>query len=83
MNEEDISKLIEHLDNDSQEIIGLDSQEFLANPYLCHNCQTWIRKGKIPCVHFSNGLELDEITEDLKNILRYFSFSYPIQSIKP
>ena len=68
MKEEDISKLIEKLDDDFLEKTGLDSEEFLANPYLCHNCQTWIRKGKIPCVHVSNGLELDEITEDLKSL---------------
>ena len=66
MKEEDISNLIEKLENDSLvEQTGLESPEFLANPYLCHNCHTWIRKGKIPCIHVSNGLELDEITEEL------------------
>ena len=62
--DEDISKLTEKLDDDFLEKIGLESQEFLDNPYLCHNCHNYIRKGRVPCINVSNGLALDEITEE-------------------
>ena len=62
--DEDISKLVNKLDQDSLKIVGLDSPENLTSHYLCHNCHNWIRKGKVPCIHVSNGLELDEITEE-------------------
>ena len=65
MKEEDISKLIEKLDDDFLEKTGLDSEEFLANPFLCHNCHNWIGKGRVPCIHVSNGLALDEVPEEL------------------
>ena len=65
MKDEDISKLIENLDNQSLEKTGLESEEFLVNPLLCHNCHNWIRKGYLPCIHVSNGLALDEIPEEL------------------
>ena len=65
MKDEDISKLVDKLDNDFLDEIGLESQEFLANRYLCHNCHNYIRKGRVPSIHVSNGLALDEITEDI------------------
>ena len=65
MTDEDISKLVDKLDDDSLKTIGLDSMENLSNRYLCHNCHDWMRKGKIPRIHVSNGLELDEIPEEL------------------
>ena len=70
MKDEDISKLVDKLDNKTIKTIGLDSEEFLSNPNLCHNCQNWIRTGRVPSIHVSNGLALDEITEevDLTNL---------------
>ena len=66
MKDEDIPKLVGNLDKKSLKTLGLDSEENLTNPYLCHNCHNWIRKGRVPCIHISNGLALDEIPEDLK-----------------
>ena len=65
MKDEDISKLVDKLDLDFLKKIGLDSHENLPNFYLCHNCLNWIRKGRVPCIHVSNGLALDEIPEEL------------------
>ena len=65
MKDEDISKLTDKLDLNFLKKIGLDSHENLTNFYLCHNCQNWIRKGRVPCIHVSNGLALDEIPEEL------------------
>ena len=65
MTDEEILKLVEKLDHNSLKTIGLDSQENLSNRYLCHNCHNWMRKGKIPCIHVSNGLTLDEIPDEL------------------
>ena len=67
MKDENTSKLVENLDDKSIKIIGLDSDEFSSNPYLCHNCHNWIKKGKVPCIHVSNGLALDEEI-DLTNL---------------
>ena len=65
MKDEDIAKLVDKLDKKSLKTLGLDSEEDLNNPYLCHNCHNWIRKGRVPNIHVSNGLALDEITEEL------------------
>ena len=65
MKDEDISKLTDKLDLNFLKKIGLDSNENLTNFYLCHNCHHLIRKGRVPCIHVSNGLALDEIPEEL------------------
>ena len=64
MTDEDISRLVEKLNLDFVKKIGLDSDEKITN-YLCHNCHNCIRKGKVPCIHVSNGLALDEIPDEL------------------
>ena len=33
---------------------------------LCHNCLNLIRKGKVPKIHFSNGLWLDKVPAELE-----------------
>ena len=65
MKDEDISKLTDKLDLNFLKKIGLDSNENLTNFYLCHNCHHLIHKGRVPCIHVSNGLALDEIPEEL------------------
>ena len=65
MKDENISKLLKNLDDKSIETIGLDSEKLSSNPYLCHNCHNWIKNGKVPCINVSNGLALDEITEEI------------------
>ena len=65
MTDEEISKLADKLDHNSLKTIGFDAPENLITHYLCHNCHNWIRKGKVPRIHISNGLALDEIPEDL------------------
>ena len=32
---------------------------------FCYNCNKWIRKGRIPAIHISNGLWLDPVPEEL------------------
>ena len=65
MKDEDILKLVDKLDDNSLKKIGLDSMENLTNRNLCHTCHNWMRKGKVPCIHVSNGLTLDEVSEEL------------------
>ena len=65
LKDEDILKLADKLDPNSLKTIGFDDPENLITHYLCHNCLNWIRKGRVPCIHISNGLSLDEIPEDL------------------
>ena len=65
MKDEDIQKLAEKLDPTALKTIGFDTPENLITNYLCHNCHNWIRKGKVPCIHISNGLTLDVIPEEL------------------
>ena len=65
MTDDDIAKLMVKLDHNSLETIGLNSPENLITYYLCHNCHNWMRKGKVPRIHVSNGLTLDEIPEEL------------------
>ena len=66
MNDEEISKLVDKLDLNFLKKIGLDAHENLPNFYLCHNCYNYIRKGKVPCIHISNGLALEDIPEELE-----------------
>ena len=65
LKDEDIAKLAEKLDNSILKIIEFDTPENLITHYLCHNCHNWIRKGKVPCIHISNGLALDVTPEEL------------------
>ena len=65
MKDEDIKKLVDKLDLKFLKKIGLDPDENRTNFYLCHNCLNCIRKGKLPSIHVSNGLALDDISEEL------------------
>ena len=65
MDDEDISKLVDKLDLKFLKKIGLDPGENLTDFYLCHNCLNCIRKEKVPSIHISNGLALDDIPEEL------------------
>ena len=65
MTDGDISKLVDKLDLKFLKKIGLDPDENRTNFYLCHNCLNCIRKGKLPSIHVSNGLALDDIPEEL------------------
>ena len=33
---------------------------------FCHNCLKLIREGKFPKIHFSNGLRLEKVPDELK-----------------
>ena len=66
MKENDISNLFEKIGFDFQKTVGLDSQDTATDLILCHNCLNKIKKRKVPNIHFSNGLELDDVPEELK-----------------
>ena len=62
----EIPKLFEKIGFDFLKTIGLDSQDTATDLILCHNCLNKIKKKKVPNIHFSNGLELDDIPDELK-----------------
>ena len=66
MKENEISKLFENIGFDFLRKIGLDSQDTTTSLILCHNCLKKIKKKEVPNIHFSNGLELDNVPDELK-----------------
>ena len=66
MKDNEISKLFEKLGLDFLREIGLDSQDTTTSLILCHNCLKKIKKKEVPNIHFSNGLELDDVPDELK-----------------
>ena len=44
--------------------IGLQNRKSQIN--LCHNCHRLLKKGKIPRIHYSNGLKLEKVPEELQ-----------------
>ena len=66
MKDNEISKLFEKIGFDFLRTIGLDSHNTTTDLILCHNCLNKIKKKKVPNIHFSNGLELDDIPDELK-----------------
>ena len=66
MKDNEISKLFENIGFDFLRKIGLDSQDTTTSLTLCHNCLNKIKKKKVPNIHFSNGLELDDVPDELK-----------------
>ena len=66
MKDNELSKLFEKIGFDFLTKIGLDSQDANASLILCHNCLGKIKKKKVPNIHFSNGLELDDVPDELK-----------------
>ena len=66
MKDNEISKLFEKIGFDFLRTIGLDSHDTTTDLILCHNCLNKIKKKKVPNIHFSNGLELDDIPDELK-----------------
>ena len=37
-----------------------------VNLVVCHNCLNSIKKGKVPKIHYTNGLWLDKVPEELE-----------------
>ena len=66
MKDNEISKLYEKIGFDFLREIGLDSHNTTTSLILCHNCLNKIKKKKVPNIHFSNGLELDDVPDELK-----------------
>ena len=66
MKNQDIVKLLAKADQEFLKEIGLESYENLSELILCHTCKKWFGKKKIPRIHVSNGLQLDEIPDELK-----------------
>ena len=66
MKDIEISKLFEKIGFDFLRQIGLDSHDTTTSLILCHNCLKKIKKKKVPNIHFSNGLELDDVPDELK-----------------
>ena len=66
MQDTEISKLFEKIGFDFLRKIGLESQDTTTSLILCHNCLSKIKKNKVPNIHFSNGLELDDVPDELK-----------------
>jgi hypothetical protein len=62
----EIPKLFEKIGVDFLRTIGLHSHDTTTDLILCHNCLSKIKKKKVPNIHFSNGLELDDIPDELK-----------------
>ena len=65
MKDNELSKLFEKIGFDFLRKIGIDSQD-TTSLILCHNCLSKIKKEKVPNIHFSNGLEFDDVPEELK-----------------
>ena len=66
MKDNEISKLFENIGFDFLRKIGLESQDTTTSLILCHNCLKKIKKKNVPNIHFSNGLELDDVPDELK-----------------
>ena len=58
------------------------------NSFLCHNCYSWLNRGKCPPMNVRNGMEIDDIPDELqlseleaqlvsKNILFFKLFKLP------
>ena len=59
-----ISNLIANLEKKFVRKIGLQFKRIEV--IFCHNCHKLIRLGKMPKIHFSNGLKLDKVPDELK-----------------
>ena len=66
MKDNELSKLFEKIGFDFLMKIGIDTQDTTTSLILCHNCLSKIKKKKVPNIHFSNGLELDDVPDELK-----------------
>ena len=67
----DLPKILEKLDSKFLQRIGLKQNRLKKKTWqfdliLCHNCLKLIRKGKVPKIHFSNGLWLDKVPAELE-----------------
>jgi hypothetical protein len=59
-----ISNLIANLEKKFVKKIGLQFKRIEV--IFCHNCHKLIKLGKMPKIHFSNGLKLDKVPDELK-----------------
>ena len=62
LNQNDVSRLKAKL---KMNIVSQLKLHFKKEVIFCHNCVLLIRKSKIPKIHFSNGLELERVPEEL------------------
>ena len=59
-----ISNLIANVEKKFVRKIGLQFKRIEV--IFCHNCHKLIKLGKMPKLHFSNGLKLDKVPDELK-----------------
>ena len=68
LSKDDCKNIIKTLDKSLLKRLRINSLILEMQTVFCHNCLKYIKKNKLPNIHFSNGLQLDKVPPELKNL---------------
>ena len=68
LSKEEISKLLQGFKESYLKDMKLMGYIFFTQLILCHNCFQMVKKQKVPSNHVTNGLNLDDVPNELKRL---------------
>ena len=68
LSKDELQKIIQGCKESYLRTMNLLQYRFFAQLTFCHGCLNKVRKQLVPSIHFSNGLLLDDVPEELKKL---------------